>query len=56
MRGAVFFIGMALWGSQRVESLKHPVIAVLPAFTHVSDVIAVLSAFTHLAFSTCIEP
>ena len=32
IRGAVFFIGMALWGSQRVSSLSHTPVAVLPSF------------------------
>ncbi len=32
LRGAVYFIGMALWGSQRVETLRHRPAAVLPAF------------------------
>ncbi|XP_032221463.2 tuberin-like isoform X2 [Nematostella vectensis] len=31
IRGAVFFIGMCLWGSQRVTSLKHSHSAVLPS-------------------------
>ena len=32
IRGAVFFIGMALWGSQRVSSLNHTPVSVLPSF------------------------
>ena len=32
IRGAVFFIGMALWGSQRIPTLKHTPISVLPSF------------------------
>jgi len=32
LRGAVFFIGMALWGSKKILSLKHPPSAVLPSF------------------------
>ncbi|XP_064594447.1 tuberin-like isoform X2 [Liolophura sinensis] len=32
VRGAVFFIGMALWGSRRVTSLKHTPSSVLPSF------------------------
>ncbi|KAF6037720.1 TSC2 [Bugula neritina] len=32
LRGAVFFIGMALWGSQRVNTLQVSATAVLPAF------------------------
>lgn len=36
LRGAVFFIGMALWGSQRVNTLQVSATAVLPAFKIVS--------------------
>ena len=36
MRGAVFYIGMALWGFRKVPSLKHTPAAVLPSFLHVS--------------------
>ncbi len=36
LRGAVFFIGMALWGSKKVMSLKHPPSAVLPTFLQVT--------------------
>ncbi|XP_070579524.1 tuberin-like [Ptychodera flava] len=32
LRGAVFFVGMALWGSKRVTSLKHTPKSVLPSF------------------------
>ncbi|XP_041363648.1 tuberin-like isoform X2 [Gigantopelta aegis] len=32
LRGAVFFIGMALWGSRLVTSLKHTPASVLPSF------------------------
>ncbi|KAK6169153.1 hypothetical protein SNE40_020258 [Patella caerulea] len=32
LRGAVFFIGMALWGSSRVQSLKQTATSVLPSF------------------------
>ncbi|KAG1709737.1 Tuberin [Nymphon striatum] len=32
LRGAIFFIGMCLWGSQKVPSLKHTPSAVLPSF------------------------
>ena len=35
MRGAVFYIGMALWGFRKVPSLKHTPAAVLPSFLHV---------------------
>lgn len=40
LHGAVFFIGMALWGSKRVISLKHPASSVLPSFHQVHDHIA----------------
>ncbi|XP_013385066.2 tuberin [Lingula anatina] len=32
LRGAVFFVGMALWGSKKVTSLKHTPSSVLPSF------------------------
>lgn len=32
LRGAVFFIGMALWGSNKIATLIHPPTAVLPSF------------------------
>uniref|UniRef100_T2MFF0 Tuberin n=1 Tax=Hydra vulgaris TaxID=6087 RepID=T2MFF0_HYDVU len=32
LRGAVFFIGMSIWGSQRVTSLRYQPLHVLPAF------------------------
>ncbi|KJE91024.1 hypothetical protein, variant [Capsaspora owczarzaki ATCC 30864] len=35
LRGAVFFLGMATWGSQRVQSLRHSFTTVLPAFVAV---------------------
>lgn len=38
LRGAIFFIGMALWGSQRVDTLQVSATAVLPSFKTVSTV------------------
>ncbi|XP_063445540.1 tuberin-like isoform X1 [Mytilus trossulus] len=35
LRGAVFFIGMALWGCKKVPSLKHTASSVLPSFLQV---------------------
>ncbi|XP_053386314.1 tuberin-like isoform X2 [Mercenaria mercenaria] len=35
LRGAIFYIGMALWGSRKVAFLKHTPSAVLPSFLHV---------------------
>ncbi|XP_038058921.1 tuberin-like [Patiria miniata] len=32
LRGAVFYVGMARWGSMRVQSLKHNFTSVLPSF------------------------
>ncbi|XP_071965999.1 tuberin-like isoform X2 [Antedon mediterranea] len=32
LKGAVFFIGMALWGARRVSSLKHNPTSILPSF------------------------
>ena len=37
LRGAVFFIGMALWGSKKIPSLKYPPSTVLPSFLQVSS-------------------
>ncbi|CAH1794876.1 unnamed protein product [Owenia fusiformis] len=37
LRGAVFFIGMALWGSMKVKSLKHTPASVLPSFLKSMD-------------------
>jgi len=36
LRGAVFYIGMALWGCKKVPSLKHTPSSVLPSFLQVS--------------------
>ncbi|KAK3091724.1 hypothetical protein FSP39_022166 [Pinctada imbricata] len=35
LRGAVFFIGMALWGSKKVTTLKHTYSSVLPSILQV---------------------
>lgn len=32
LRGAVFFIGMSIWGSKRVSSLQYTPLHVLPSF------------------------
>uniref|UniRef100_A0A803TIE3 TSC complex subunit 2 n=1 Tax=Anolis carolinensis TaxID=28377 RepID=A0A803TIE3_ANOCA len=32
LRGAVFFVGMALWGAHRLQSLKNSATSVLPSF------------------------
>ncbi|KAJ8037419.1 Tuberin [Holothuria leucospilota] len=32
LRGAVFFVGMALWGSKRVPTLRHRFMSILPSF------------------------
>ncbi|XP_076345380.1 TSC complex subunit tuberin isoform X3 [Tachypleus tridentatus] len=37
LRGAVFFIGMSLWGTKKVPSLKHTPTAVLPSFLKALD-------------------
>lgn len=37
LRGAVFYINMALWGNKRVQTLKCTPAAVLPSFLAVSD-------------------
>ncbi|KAL4240095.1 Tuberous sclerosis 2-like protein [Mactra antiquata] len=37
LRGAIFYIGMALWGSKKVKDLKHSPAAVLPSFLHALD-------------------
>lgn len=35
LRGAVFFVGMALWGAHRLHSLKNSPTSVLPSFLKV---------------------
>lgn len=37
LRGAVFFIAMALWGTKKVPNLMHPPSAVLPSFRKALD-------------------
>ncbi|CAG0914003.1 unnamed protein product [Notodromas monacha] len=37
LRGAIFFISMSLWGSQRVNALKHTPLSVLPSISKVLD-------------------
>lgn len=36
LRGAVFFVGMALWGAHRLTALKNTPTLVLPSFYKVS--------------------
>lgn len=36
LRGAVFFVGMALWGAHRLQSLKNSPTSVLPSFLKVN--------------------
>jgi hypothetical protein len=43
VRGAVFFIGMALWSSKRVQSLTNSPASVLPFFLKVSYIFYVAS-------------
>ena len=38
LRGAIFFTGMAIWGSRRVTSLKYTYNSVLPSFLQVRKV------------------
>ncbi|BFZ02892.1 hypothetical protein BsWGS_05930 [Bradybaena similaris] len=44
LRGAIFFTGMALWGSRRVTTLKHTHASVLPSFlqalSHENSIVA----------------
>eukprot|EP00112_Aurelia_sp_Birch-Aquarium-sp1_P022187 Seg616.18 transcript_id=Seg616.18/GoldUCD/mRNA.D3Y31 product=Tuberin protein_id=Seg616.18/GoldUCD/D3Y31 len=35
LRGAVFFIGMCVWGSRRVASIQHKPVSLLPSFKRV---------------------
>lgn len=35
LRGAVFFVGMALWGAHRLNSLRNSPTSVLPSFLKV---------------------
>lgn len=36
LRGAVFFVGMALWGAHRLYSLRNSPTSVLPSFYEVT--------------------
>lgn len=36
LRGAVFFVGMALWGAHRLYTLKNSPTSVLPSFYEVA--------------------
>lgn len=38
LRGAVFFVGMALWGAHRLPSLKNTPTLVLPSFYKVINI------------------
>ncbi|GFS23751.1 tuberin-like [Elysia marginata] len=44
LRGAIFFTGMAIWGSRRVASIKYTYISVLPSFlqalSHENSIVA----------------
>ncbi|ELT92478.1 hypothetical protein CAPTEDRAFT_148419 [Capitella teleta] len=53
MRGAVFFIGMALWGSKKVVSLKHPPSAVLPFFKQALENSAVSGILAYEVVLSC---
>lgn len=39
LRGAVFFVGMALWGAHRLYSLKNSPTSVLPSFYEVTYIL-----------------
>lgn len=45
LRGAVFFVGMALWGAHRLHSLKNSPTSVLPSFYEVTHVLCRRSGF-----------
>lgn len=38
LRGAVFFVGMALWGAHRLPALKNTPTLVLPSFYKVTRI------------------
>lgn len=44
LRGAIFFTGMAIWGSRRVSSIKYTYVSVLPSFlqalSHENSIVA----------------
>merc|ERR1712137_255262 len=37
LRGATFFLGMSMWGSQRVASLDIPALQILPSMSRALD-------------------
>lgn len=45
LRGAVFFVGMALWGAHRLHSLKNSPTSVLPSFYEVTHALCRGSRF-----------
>lgn len=49
LRGAVFFVGMALWGAHRLPALKNTPTLVLPSFFKVSQ-----SGVGQLSLSECV--
>ena len=66
LRGAVFFIGMALWGSKKVVSLKHPPSTVLPSFLQVGNIffntfacnsyfVSILHSYIYMLVSQALE-
>lgn len=56
LRGAVFYINMALWGPRRVPTLKVSFLAVLPAFLKVSVYFPPFSSYHEIALHGHIPP
>jgi len=48
LRGAIFFIGMALWGANRVPTLRYPPAAVLAGFLQVAAVSARIGDYKNI--------
>lgn len=53
LRGAVFFVGMALWGAHRLSALKNTPTLVLPSFYKVTHTHTVHALFPcqHVIYS-----
>lgn len=53
LRGAVFFVGMALWGAHRLPALKNSPTLVLPSFHKVPVCSAHAYVVVYIYFSLC---
>ena len=56
LRGAIFFTGMALWGSRKVSTLKHSPSSVLPSFYQVCEAYSMHTYITGIHSYLCTDP